>query len=146
MHLVDLARQGRLVSVDGDRQDVLPGIDLHADYNSHTWGSQWIKVRNDLTAASKNNLVLAGDLVYTYENLRGDDPNDPWYIPIGFANGSQTNLLMTTEAMVKAVDGDITRVIPVHEDRLKDHFRSRLTAAGLRIVELALADGESSRV
>ena len=30
MRLVDLARQGRLVCVDGDRENVLPGIDLHA--------------------------------------------------------------------------------------------------------------------
>jgi N-acyl homoserine lactone hydrolase len=146
MHAVDLARQGRLVCVDGDRQDVLPGIDLHAAFNSHTWGSMWVHVRNSLTANSADNWVLAGDLVYTFENLRGDNPADPCYTPIGFASGSQVNLIMATDAMVKAVGGDISRVIPVHEDRLKDVFPSRLTKDGLRIVELSLADGETSRV
>jgi len=48
--------------------------------------------------------------------------------------------------MVKHVDGDIKRVIPFHEERLKDHYSSRATSAGLRITELALADGEPSRV
>jgi hypothetical protein len=80
------------------------------------------------------------------ENLRGDDPNDPQYIPVGLATGSQFNLIMASDAMVKAAGGDPTRVIPVHEDRLKDMFPSRLTSADLRITELALADGEPSRV
>jgi hypothetical protein len=53
---------------------------------------------------------------------------------------------MTAEEMVKKVGGDPHRVIPVHEERLKDLFPSRITRAGLRITELALADGEASRV
>jgi len=53
--------------------------------------------------------------------LRGHDPKDPDYIPIGFAMGRQFNLIMTTEEMVK-------------------------TKAGLRITELALAEGEKSQV
>jgi hypothetical protein len=47
---------------------------------------------------------------------------------------------------VKSVGGDVHRVIPPHEERLKDLFPSRITQAGLRITELALADGEPSRV
>ena len=143
---VDLARQGRLVCVNGDREDVLPGVDLHAAPDTHTYGSMYVRVRNDGTANSRDTWIFAGDLVYTFENLRGDDPQDPEYIPVGFASGSQFNLVMTTEEMVRRVDGDIQRIIPVHEDRLKDLFPSRVTKAGLRIVELALADGEPSRV
>ena len=95
---------------------------------------------------SQNTWVFAGDLVYTHENLVGTNPKDPEYIPIGFAMGSQANLVMTTEAMVKHVGGDYTHVVPLHEERLKDFFPSRLTKDGLRIVELALADGETSKV
>lgn len=146
LRIVDLARQGRLVCVNGDREDVLPGIDLHAAPDTHTYGSMYIRVRNDATANSKDTWIFAGDLVYTFENLRGNHPEDPEYIPVGFASGSQFNLIMTTEEMVQRVDGDIRRIIPVHENRLKDLFPSRVTAAGLRIVELALADGEPSRV
>jgi hypothetical protein len=90
--------------------------------------------------------VFAGDLVYTHENLRGTNESDPQYIPVGLATGSQFNLVMTTEAMVKLADGDYRRVIPVHEERLKDLYPSRITKEGLRITELALAGGELSRV
>src|SRR4029079_752372 len=47
MRLVDLARQGRLVCVDGERENVAPGIDLHAAFDTHTWGSMYVTVRND---------------------------------------------------------------------------------------------------
>lgn len=137
LRLVDLARQGRLVCVNGDREDALPGINVRAAFDTHTWGSMYVTV---------GNWVFAGDLVYTRENLQGDDPADPQYIPIGFASGSQLGLIMASEQMVKDAGGDATRVIAVHEDRLKDWFPSRKTEAGLQIVELALAAGEPSRV
>jgi len=146
LRTVDLARQGRLVSVDGDREGVLPGIDLRAAFDTHTWGSMYVTVRNDLTPNSADTWVFAGDLVYAHENLRGMDPNDPQYVPVGLATGSQFTLIMTAEEMVKRAGGDHTRVIPVHEERLKDLFPSRITKAGLRITELALAHGEPSLV
>jgi hypothetical protein len=122
------------------------GIDLHAAPDTHTWGSMYVRLRNDLSPNSKNTWIFAGDLVYMQENLRGYKPDDPEYIPIGFAMGSQFKLVMTTEALVKGVDGDINRVIAIHEDRLKDMFPSRVTPNGVRVTELALADGEVSRV
>ncbi|HJT88450.1 MAG TPA: N-acyl homoserine lactonase family protein [Bryobacteraceae bacterium] len=146
LRAVDLARQGRLVCVDGDRENVLPGIDLHAAFDTHTWGSMYVKVRNDLAPQSGDAWVFAGDLIYKHENLRGDDPADPHYVPVGLATGSQFNLIMAVDRMVRHAGGDCNRVIAGHEERLKDLFPSRITKAGLRITELALADGETSRV
>ena len=146
MRVVDLARQGRLVCVDGDREGVLPGIDLHAAFDTHTWGSMFVHVRNDGKADSADSWVLAGDLVYSFENVRGPDPKDPQYIPVGLAVGSQTNLMMVTDTMVQLAGGDARRVIPIHEEGLRDAFPSRINANGLRITEIALADSEPSRV
>src|SRR5690348_13045452 len=39
LRVVDLAREKRLVCVNGAHEDVLPGIDLHAAFNTHTYGS-----------------------------------------------------------------------------------------------------------
>ena len=146
MRAVDLARQGRLVCIDGDRDEVLPGIDIRAAFDTHTWGSMYVHVRNDGRKDSADSWVLAGDLVYSYENLRGPDPKDPYYIPVGLAVGSQTNLVLTTDEMVKLGHGDVRRVIPIHEEAIRDEFPSRVTDKGLRITEVALADGETSRV
>jgi len=146
LRAVDLARQKRLVCIDGDREDVLPGIDVRAAFDTHTWGSMYVTVRNGGKRADDNGWVLAGDLVYSFENLRGRDPSNPQYLPVGLAACSQVNLMMATDRMVQEVGGDAARVIPVHEERLRDSFPSRITANGLRITEIALADGQRSMV
>ncbi len=146
MRIADLARGGRLVSVEGSREDVLPGIDLTAAPDTHTWGCQFVTVRNDGARDSADAFVLAGDLVYSFDNLTGGDPSAPHYVPVGLAVGSQYELLRASDAMVRAAGGDYRRVIPVHEDRVASVYPHRTTATGLRIVELALADGATSLV
>ncbi|GAB3628391.1 MBL fold hydrolase [Pandoraea terrae] len=146
LRVVDLARQGRLVSVRGPMEDVLPGIDLMPAYDSHTPGSQYVIVRNDGKRNSEDVWALVGDLVYKYENLFGSDKEDPEYRPVGYAQGSQINIVMAYEEIMKAVGGDYTRVIPVHESRLKDVFPSRVSKEGLTLVEVTLADDAISRV
>ena len=146
MKAVRLAREGRMIVVDGDSEDVLPGIDLRLAADTHTYGSMYVTIRNEGGRASQDNWVLAGDLIYTYDNLTGLDKEDPYLVPIGLAVGSQSNLIFTSAEMLKTVDNDYKRVIPVHEDRLKQMFPSRATAAGLHVVEITLAPGETSRV
>jgi hypothetical protein len=71
---------------------------------------------------------------------------DRMCVPVGFAVGSEENLVMATEAIMKSVGNEARRVIAVHEERLKNRFPSRITGDGLRITEVSLADGEKSRV
>ncbi len=145
----DLARQKRLVTVDGSLEDALPGIDLHAAPDSHTWGSMWVHVRNDGEKRSADSWVLAGDLVYQFDNLRSSGAAvdvEEMYTPVGLAVGSQANLVLATEAMMAQVGYEARRVIPIHEERLRDAFPSRISGEGLRITEICLADGETSKV
>lgn len=143
---VELARDGRLVSIDGDREDVLPGIDLRLASDTHTAGSQYVVIRNDGRRASDDSWVITGDLVYRMENLHGGEPEDPFYRPVGMGVGSQTNMVLALHDIVQAAGGDIGRVIPPHEARLPDRFPSRLSDKGLQVVEIALADGAASCV
>jgi N-acyl homoserine lactone hydrolase len=146
MRMVAAARDGRLVVLDGDRENVLPGIDVHPALDSHTWGSMFVTVRNDGRPDSADSWVFAGDLVYCMENLQGRKEGDGTYIPVGLAVGSQLNLLMTTDRMLSMVGNDVKRVIPVHEERLRDLYPSRINKDGLRVTEICLAEGEKSRV
>lgn len=146
---VNLAAQGRLTLVDGSIEDVLPGIDLHLARDSHTFGSMWVTVRNDGQSASEDTWVLAGDLVYQFANLKNDGSVvgvDTMYTPVGLAVGSQLNLILATEEMMKQVGYDDTRVIPIHEEGLSGRFPSRITNNKLRISEICLADGDKSIV
>ena len=143
---VEAANEGRMVYVDGDMEDVLPGIDLHLAADTHTYGSMYVTVRNDGARQSQDAWVFAGDLIYTYDNLTGLDAAAPQIVPIGLAVGSQSNLIFSSAKMLKAVGGEHRRVIPIHEDRLRTMFPSRLTDAGLQVVEIALGRGETSKV
>ena len=146
LRLVDLGRQGRLVAIDGQRDDILPNIDVHPAYDTHTPGSQYVVVRNSGKGETEDTWVLAGDLVYKHENLHGGDEEDPFYIPVGLATGSQTRLIMTSDEMLGRVGDDGTRVVPVHEDRLKDIFPSRRSKYGQQVVELSLRASDTSAV
>lgn len=153
LRAVNLVKDGRLKCVDGDVADFLPGIDLHVAYDSHTFASMWVHVRNDLARESQDSWVLAGDLVYSYENFlkdvevfNGQVRGELAYTPVGLASGSQENLIMATDKMLKVVGYDPKRLIPIHEERLKDVFPSRLTADDLYVTEVCLSDQHPSKV
>jgi hypothetical protein len=106
-------------------------------------------VRNDGRKQSQDTWVLAGDLVYQFTNLKNDGAVvdvESMYTPVGLAVGSQTNLILATEEMMSQAGYEDRRVIPIHEEGLRDTFPSRITKDGLRISEICLADGETSKV
>ena len=144
-----LARAGRLELVKEEREDVLPGIDLRLAPDSHSFESLWLHLRNDGRKPSADGWVLAGDLVYAYENIGGTatgaGAGTP-YLPVGFAMGSQAHLVLASEAMLKCVDYERRRIVPVHEERVKQMFPSRQIEEGLAITEICLADGMASKV
>lgn len=146
---VNLAAQGRLNVIEGSVENALPGVDLHLAKDSHTFGSMWVTVRNDGKAESEDSWVLAGDLIYQFRNLKNDGTVvgvETMYTPVGLAVGSQMNLLLATEEMMKQVGYDDTRVIPIHEEGLADRFPSRITKENLRISEICVADWDQSAV
>ncbi|HEX3679467.1 MAG TPA: MBL fold metallo-hydrolase, partial [Galbitalea sp.] len=137
-----LATDGRLRFVDGDVDDLLPGIDVHSAFDTHTFGSQFVTVKN---LGGSDPWILAGDLAYAFENVTGIDDSGI-YIPIGNAIGSQLKLLEATEHMMQVVDRDARRIIPIHDDRLPARFPSRKASTGLSVTEITLAPNEVSRV
>lgn len=137
-----LAANGRLRLVDGDVEDLFPGIDVRAAYDSHTFGSQFVTVKNQ---GGEDPWILAGDLRYVRENVTGIS-DDGVYIPVGLATGSQLKLLQVTEQMMKIVGYEERRIIPIHEDRLGQYFPSRVSSHDLTVIEITLAEHEVSYV
>lgn len=146
---VGLAQQGRLTMLEGDMEEFLPGVDIRVAYDTHTPASQYVVIRNDGQKKTKDGWVLAGDLVYGYENITGPGAAvgvDTMYLPVGLASGSNTKCVLAIESMMKEVDHDQRRLIPIHERRLVDDFPSKVRKDGLRVTEICLADGEKSRL
>jgi glyoxylase-like metal-dependent hydrolase (beta-lactamase superfamily II) len=61
--LAEIARQGRLMLVDGDATEIIPGITVYTG-GKHTYASQFAAVKSGATT-----VVIASDNLYLYENL-----------------------------------------------------------------------------
>jgi N-acyl homoserine lactone hydrolase len=140
--LPGIALEGRLRLVDGDVDDVLPGVQLRAAFDTHTFGSMWIRLDE---GDGGPGWAIAGDGLIAYENALGYEGSGV-ISPIGFSMGNQLASIQMISAMLQSVGGDYRRVVPVHEPRTADLFPSRAIEPGLSVTELALADGEPSRV
>lgn len=136
-----LAASGRLELVDGDVENVIPGVDLIAAPDTHTFGSQFVHVRN----GENDSWIFGGDLTYLFDNAEGRE-KDGKMVPAGLATGSQLNLLLTMDRMLKLVGNEPRRIIPVHEERLVDEYPSRITGERLHVVEVAVGVGEKTYV
>jgi len=103
----------RVTLVDGDKNDVLPGI--HARLGGgHTMGHQIIVV--DTPAGRR---VISGDCIYSRRQITGHN-DDGVYVPLNNAVGSAWEQLKTIDKMNDELGGDINRLIVLHDiDRWK---------------------------
>lgn len=132
-----LVAEGRLRLVDGEVHDVLPGIHLVPDFDTHTFGHQHV-VLDDPVAGR---WVLPGDAAYAYDNLGGLDRSGR-LTPIGYGTGSQERSLFALDAMLGAVDGDPRRVVPGHEWQVFREFPTVGSEDGLQTAEIFRRPGD----
>lgn len=142
MRGVELAKNGRLRTIDGDVEEILPGINVWAAHDTHTYGCMFVDVQAGPDASDR--FVLAGDNVYAYENITGID-GDEMIRPVGLSINT-ANGVFTIAQMLDIVDHDVERIIPVHEDRLPTVYPSRETKHGLHVTEVFLNQGDDSYV
>ncbi|MEZ5669556.1 MAG: N-acyl homoserine lactonase family protein [Alphaproteobacteria bacterium] len=106
----DAAVEHRLHLLDGDADDVVPG--LHArDGKGHTLGSQFFAVET-----ARGRLVVSGDCVYSLKNLRGH-ADDGVYAPLAFGVGAIWDQLIAMDRIQKEIAGDTGRLIILHDFR-----------------------------
>ncbi|WEJ08388.1 N-acyl homoserine lactonase family protein [Sinorhizobium prairiense] len=146
LYAVQLAREGRMRGIDGNVDNILPGIDVRIARDTHTAGSQYVVIRNDGKSDSDDVFVYPGDLLYRHDNLHGGIAGDPMYLPVGLAFGSQTKLIFATHEIMKCADFDIRRVLIPHEPAMTKMYPSRTTKNGHYLIEVVLAEGQQSYV
>jgi glyoxylase-like metal-dependent hydrolase (beta-lactamase superfamily II) len=110
----DASIEHRLSLLDGDADDVLPGI--HARFGpGHTLGQQFIIVET-----GRGRVVVSGDCIYGAKNITGNN-GDGVYIPLGAGIGSVWDQLMTIDRINKEIAGDKSRLVILHDfDRWKN--------------------------
>jgi glyoxylase-like metal-dependent hydrolase (beta-lactamase superfamily II) len=110
----DAAVENRLNLVDGDVDDLLPGIDVRLG-EGHTLGQQFVVI-----GTAKGKLVISGDCIYARRNICGHNHNGI-YVPLANGIGSVWEQLKTIDRINNEIGGDLNRLIILHDsDRWKD--------------------------
>ena len=104
---VKLNTQGRVGLVDGDAQEILPGISCYTG-GKHTYASQFITVNT-----ASGTVVLASDNVYLYENLEK-------HVPIAATLDADSNL--RAQDRMKRLASKPEYVVPGHDPAVMKRF------------------------
>jgi hypothetical protein len=105
--LVKLNTEGRVGLVNGDAQEILPGITCYTG-GKHTYASQYVGVS---TAAGT--VVLASDNMYLYENLEK-------HLPIAQTLDADSNL--RAQDRMKQLAANPRLIIPGHDPSEMTNF------------------------
>jgi glyoxylase-like metal-dependent hydrolase (beta-lactamase superfamily II) len=106
--LQKLNAEGRVKLVDGDAQEIFPGIKCYTG-GKHTYASQFVGVN---TAAGT--VILASDNMYLYENLEK-------HLPIAQTLDAESNL--HAQDRMKQLAATPKLIIPGHDPAVMKNFR-----------------------
>lgn len=98
--LAEIAKQGRLMLVDGDGQEIIPGIRVYTG-GKHTFASQLATVNT-----ASGTVVIASDNMYLYENMAR-------HVPIAQTLDRESNL--RTQDRMKTLASNERLIIPGHD-------------------------------
>lgn len=104
----DASVEHRLTLIDGDRNDVLPGIHVRLG-SGHTIGQQFV-----ILETARGRLVVSGDCVYSSRQLTGHK-HDGVYAPLNNAVGSVWEQLKTIDRINTEIGGDLGKLIILHD-------------------------------
>ena len=126
----DASVEHRLTLVDGDRDNLLPGIHVRLG-KGHTMGQQFVIVET-----SRGRVVLSGDCVYSSRQLTGHK-HDGVYQPLNNAVGSVWDQLETIDRINSEIGGDLGRLIILHDSERWKGLPVLKEVDGFRIVKAA---------
>ncbi len=115
--LSSLNQAGRVKLVEGDGQEILPGLTVYTG-GKHTFASQYVGVRT-----AKHVVVVASDNVYLYENLDR-------HLPIAQTLDAKSNL--AAQERMKRIASSERLIVPGHDPAV---FR-RFPGAGAGVVRI----------
>jgi glyoxylase-like metal-dependent hydrolase (beta-lactamase superfamily II) len=127
---LDASIAHRVTLIDGDKDNVLPGIHVRLG-SGHTIGQQFVAIE---TAAGRR--IISGDCVYSRRQFTGHK-NDGVYVPLNNATGSVWEQLKTIDKMNDELEGDMTRLVVLHDIERWKGLPVVKDVQGFRIVKVA---------
>lgn len=125
--LVSLIEEKRLVLLDGDVDNLFPGIHIRAARMGHSICSSIV-----LIDCNGTRYVAAGDCAYVKDNIIGGR-RDGESMPNGFGIGSIFNAIQSMQDILEYADGKLENVIVGHDPSAWTQYESVQTEDGLHI-------------
>lgn len=136
-----LLDEGRLYLLDGEEDNLFPGIHIWVDYNGHSHASQLV-----LIESTTDRFIAIGDIAYTMDNLTGI-PEFPYFIPnTKWAIGGAYSTMQTYERILEYAEGKLERILIEHDQGTWARHPTRISAKGLHISEVRLRIGQRSLI
>ena len=130
-HISRLEKNDQIVYLDGEIDNLFPGIHIRVSNFGHSFAHQLILVDTD-----DKRFVVAGDVCNRPENLLGT-ADRPGFMPnVKFAVGSVLNSLHDYGRILDWVGGDVKRVLSTHNGRRDDDYPFIKSELGLNIFEI----------
>lgn len=127
-----LKEKGRLILIDGDKQDLFPGISVMAASFGHTFGMQMVMIENDDTL-----FIHVGDVANIPENIFGTEAH-PYFIPnLKFGIGSPYYAIADYEMILKWSLGKLDKIIMTHDGTRRERYPDSVGPLGLGIYRLS---------
>ena len=104
----DASVEHRLTLVDGDRDNLFPGLHLRLG-SGHTVGQQFV-----ILHTARGRVVISGDCVYSARQLTGHK-HDGVSAPLNNATGSVWEQLKTIDRINTEIGGDLGQLIILHD-------------------------------
>jgi glyoxylase-like metal-dependent hydrolase (beta-lactamase superfamily II) len=104
--LGQLKSAGRVVLIDGDNKEIMPGITVYTG-GRHTYASQYLGVKT-----AKGTVVLASDNAYTYENLAKHASIAQTFSP------ADTIANLAAQDRMRRIASDASLILPGHDPEI----------------------------
>jgi len=124
---IGLIKDRRLVLLDGDVDNLFPGIHIRVARMGHSFASSIVIVESH-----GKKYVMVGDCAYVKANITGGR-GDGVSMPNGFAVGSTYNAIQTLQDILSYADGKIENVLIGHEVGTWEQYESVETEDGLHV-------------
>jgi glyoxylase-like metal-dependent hydrolase (beta-lactamase superfamily II) len=105
-----LKKAGRVVLIDGDNKEIMPGITVYTG-GRHTYASQYLGVKT-----AKGTVVLASDNAYTYENLATHASIAQTFSP------ADTIANLAAQDRMHRIASDASLILPGHDPEIFTRF------------------------
>jgi glyoxylase-like metal-dependent hydrolase (beta-lactamase superfamily II) len=130
-HALTAAEEHRLTLLEGDRDNLLPGIHVRLCEDAHTLGHQYVAVDT-----AKGRHIIVGDCIYSYFNITGLD-GEGVYIPLGFGVGSVWAQLKATDRIVAEAENNLDSIVILHDFERWARFAEVKEVEGFKIFKVA---------